>query len=61
MFDCVNYDNCFSPQNQVMVALVGAAIFHGSFYRQVHIAQFRFEFLVTGSHVDEVREIHLHI
>ena len=37
-----------------MMALVGAAIFHGSFYRQVHIAQFRLEFLITGRHLDEV-------
>ncbi|XP_012941652.1 uncharacterized protein LOC101846023, partial [Aplysia californica] len=43
--------------NQVMVALVGAAIFHGSFYRQVHIAQYRLEFLVTGKHADEAVSI----
>ncbi|KAH9515088.1 hypothetical protein Btru_019168 [Bulinus truncatus] len=39
--------------NQVMVALVGAAIFHGSFYRQVHIAQYRLEFFITGNLLDE--------
>ncbi|CAL1528765.1 unnamed protein product [Lymnaea stagnalis] len=43
--------------NQVMVALVGAAIFHGSFYRQVHIAQYRLEFLITGKRLDEAISI----
>ncbi|CAG5123721.1 unnamed protein product, partial [Candidula unifasciata] len=43
--------------NQVLVALVGAAIFHGSFYQQVHIAQFRLEFLITGKLLDEAVSI----
>ena len=38
-----------------MLGLVGAAIFHGSFYHQVHIAQYRQEFLITGARADEVR------
>ncbi|KAK7483727.1 hypothetical protein BaRGS_00025048 [Batillaria attramentaria] len=37
--------------NQVMVALVGAAVFHGSFYLQCHIVQLRIEFLITGPEV----------
>ncbi|XP_076434966.1 uncharacterized protein LOC143274879 isoform X2 [Babylonia areolata] len=37
--------------NQVMVALVGAAVFHGTFYSQCHIVQLRIEYLVTGPEV----------
>uniref|UniRef100_A0A2C9KZE9 Uncharacterized protein n=1 Tax=Biomphalaria glabrata TaxID=6526 RepID=A0A2C9KZE9_BIOGL len=43
--------------NQVMIALVGAAIFHGSFYRQVHIAQYRLEFFITGKLMSEAISI----
>ncbi|GFO22599.1 hypothetical protein PoB_004910400 [Plakobranchus ocellatus] len=54
------YDDLYQKDdysNQVMLALVGAAIFHGSFYQQVHIAQFRQEFLITGSRADEAISI----
>ncbi|PVD32773.1 hypothetical protein C0Q70_08219 [Pomacea canaliculata] len=34
---------------QVMAALVGAAVFHGSFYSECYIVQVRLEYLVTGS------------
>ena len=43
-------------QNQVMVALVGAAVFHGAFYPQCHIVQLRVEYLVTGPEVAQVRK-----
>ncbi|GFR98568.1 hypothetical protein ElyMa_002772400 [Elysia marginata] len=51
------YDDLYQKEgysNQVMLALVGAAVFHGSFYQQVHIAQYRQEFLITGTRADEV-------
>ena len=43
-------------KNQVMVALVGAAVFHGAFYPQCHIVQLRVEYLVTGPEVAQVRK-----
>jgi len=45
----------FRTQNQVMVALVGAAVFHGTFYPECHIVQLRIEYLVTGPEVAQVR------
>ncbi|XP_052800800.1 uncharacterized protein LOC128231721 isoform X2 [Mya arenaria] len=39
--------------NQVMVALVGPAVFDGSFYSSVHSIQVRLEFLVTGFDVTQ--------
>ncbi|XP_048252459.1 uncharacterized protein LOC124151887 [Haliotis rufescens] len=38
---------------QVMIALVGPTIFHGTFYAQSHLVQIRLEYLVAGSEATE--------
>ncbi|XP_046546586.1 uncharacterized protein LOC124256656 [Haliotis rubra] len=38
-----------SVPTQVMVALVGPTIFHGTFYSQSHLVQIRLEYLVAGA------------
>ena len=35
-------------QNQVMTALTGPAVFHGTFYESVHTIGVRIEYLITG-------------
>ena len=51
---CHNW-NAVLEQNQVLVALVGPAVFYGSFYPHVSGVDVRFEHLITGPRLQQVR------